>query len=51
MTRRPMVLVDWRDEIRAGRLDARRTPGARVLDGRRYGDVFYTAGYALGVLT
>lgn len=37
-------------EYRAGRADARRTPGARFWHGHRWGDIFYAAGYAAGCL-
>lgn len=37
-------------ELRAGLADARRTPGARPLDGRRWGTFGYALGYALGAL-
>lgn len=36
-------------EIRAGWHDARRTPGARLLQGRKYGDWAYSFGYAVRV--
>lgn len=37
-------------ELRAGLADARRTPGARALDGRRWGTFGYALGYALGAI-
>lgn len=40
----------WSD-VRAGYVDARRTPGARILAGRRFGGLDYAAGYALGALS
>jgi hypothetical protein len=39
-----------RGEFRAGWLDARRTTGARPWHGRRFGDAYYSAGYAAGAL-
>lgn len=38
-------------ELRAGWHDARRTPGARLLQGRRYGGPSYTLGYAAWAIT
>lgn len=45
-----MWSIGWRGEIRAGWHDARRTSGAAWWHGRRFGDAFYAAGYALGAI-
>lgn len=44
------IIRGGRGEILAGYADGLRTPGARVWDGRHYGDPFYVVGYAVGIL-
>ncbi len=39
-----------KSELRAGYADALRTPNARPLAGRTWGDIFYAAGYFIGAL-